>query len=161
MWLFIPQNVGIDTKIKSLCWMLGDLPKLDNFPKRRRSYWQPSWISNCYENMFPFFYYNILTVLVKWHHNGCRYHIETFYEMSNCIYAPAMYCIGPSFGSHVGLYIFIHNPNLDWYKFTPYESMWLKSLMMEVCVKIPENKHIYSIDTFFISILKFVLFIML
>ena len=27
---------------------------------------------------------------VKWHHNGCRYHIETFYEMSNCIYAPAM-----------------------------------------------------------------------
>ena len=98
---------------------------------------------------------------VKWHHNGCRYHIETFYEMSNCIYAPAMYCIGPSFGSHVGLYIFIHNPNLDWYKFTPYESMWLKSLMMEVCMKIPENEHIYSIDTFFISILKFVLFIML
>ena len=30
-----------------------------------------------------------------------------------------------------------------------YESMWLKSLMMEVCVKIPEYKHIYSIDRFF------------
>ena len=71
-----------------------------------------------------------------------------------------LYCIGSSFGGHVGFYIFINIPNLDWYKFTSYESMWLKSLLMEICVKIRENKH-QSIEFFLISILKFVLFIML
>ena len=136
-WLLIPQNVGIDTKIKSLCWMLGKLLRFYKSPQRRRPYWRPSCISSCYERIFLSFITTSWQLCEMASHRVWLSHRNNLWneKLYICPCNVWLYCTSSSFGGHLGLYILINIPSLDSCKFTSYASVCLRTLMMDILVK--------------------------
>ena len=88
--LLIPQNVRIDTKKKNYMLNVGKINEFYNHLRGDVHISGHVGFQSVMKTCFLSFITTSWQLCVRWHHNGCRYHIETTYEMKNCTHAPAM-----------------------------------------------------------------------